>query len=439
MSDLFIGTHVFPWEVKDESAVAVLGNLKAARINAALVGINPSGQLHPPIPGTWFPHNPVRTQQTSEDGRFFVKFDARAYRGLLKPVNTKLDSFDQYDVLEALASQKIGVELYAWIECLNNRSGVQLDKNSAIVNISGERNRFWMCANNPDVREFLVALVEDIASRYEIDGLALDKIQFLWPHISFQDLGTAITCFCKHCSQAASELGYDLERIRDELKSMIESAMKPGPLWSFTQLGIFDKGRRAKSLIEFLNFRCTSIAGLVRQLCEELRKAAPSAEMGLCLRPPFSGWLVGQRYRDLREYCDWIKPMTRNLLWGTYTRELADDALKYLTEQKERFVKLWYDFAGFEGDFEPKIVEQTGLAPSHIYSETLKAAVSVAGRAELYGEVETWRGKNEEIGVRAEQCVKAGADGLVLWNYDWSPFRGLRAATDAALACSSPL
>jgi hypothetical protein len=62
------------------------------------------------------------------------------------------------------------------------------------------------CANNPDAREYLIALFGDLAANYD-----LDYIQTCQYFFNDKDIDEGGTCFCKHCIAEARKTGFDLE------------------------------------------------------------------------------------------------------------------------------------------------------------------------------------------------------------------------------------
>jgi hypothetical protein len=69
------------------------------------------------------------------------------------------------------------------------------------------------CTNNPDVREYLLALYGDLATNYDVDYL--QTCMLLFSNIDNPQKGT---CFCESCQKTAKEKGFDLTAAMPILK-----------------------------------------------------------------------------------------------------------------------------------------------------------------------------------------------------------------------------
>ena len=71
-----------------------------------------------------------------------------------------------------------------------------------------------ICPNNPEVREYVVALFGDLAANYDLDYIQTCQ------HLFFgnTNLKKHGTCFCEHCVSEAKEIGFDLEAAIPKLR-----------------------------------------------------------------------------------------------------------------------------------------------------------------------------------------------------------------------------
>ena len=53
----------------------------------------------------------------------------------------------------------------------------------------------------------------------EVDGIVLDGVRFPSPGSGIYEF---LTCFCRNCKSKAQEFGYNLEKIRQELKRLFK-------------------------------------------------------------------------------------------------------------------------------------------------------------------------------------------------------------------------
>lgn len=117
------------------------------------------------------------------------------------------------------------------------------------------------CVNAP-YRDWIVALTEEMASKYEIDGIFLDGPCFY--------LGT---CYCDACrAKFAARYGLEISEIQDERH----------PHWR-----------------EFIEFRYDSITEFVRDCRTALRKYRPSAPLYMNANGLHSGRVNGRHDRKL--------------------------------------------------------------------------------------------------------------------------------------------
>ena len=432
MQEVFVGAHVYPWEIQDETSFAALSTMKAAGVNHILLAVNASAQLHPPRPAAWFPHNPKRNQYTSEDGRFYIKIRDGAFDQLrLRPLMTSDKDLEDHDVLQGVLNCSLGrqFKIYASLECLNIGSLAQAEPDCAVRDMEGRRHRYWLCPSNPDVKRFLLTLVEEIMTNYGIDGLLLDKIGFLWPHTTVSRLKDGIVCFCEHCVEEASKIGLNLEQIREKLDRLVQTLTEKPSLFRLPpQAGLVPVVIRNSDLLRFLRFRCYLTTRLVSEIRETVRKRNPNLKVGLSLFAPRTSWIVGQDLRELRNNCDWIKVMTRPVFWSNYTLELLKDIESSVRVRDSRgiFLMEWARLNGFATATKSS-GRSFSIPSSVIYSETVKAKLLVNNRVPVYPEVETWAGTPEVVSERVKSAITPHFEGLVIWTYDWTSLRNLNA------------
>jgi len=114
-------------------------------------------------------------------------------------ITGQLNDSIPYDPLEFAVEQshKRGLEIHAWINCVNVFSGSEIGLQgnpNHIVNrkpewiIEDERDgvkSFWLDPGLPEVREYLADLISEMVENYKIDGVQLDYIRY--PGKNFDD------------------------------------------------------------------------------------------------------------------------------------------------------------------------------------------------------------------------------------------------------------
>jgi hypothetical protein len=181
--------------------------------------------------------------------------------------------------------------------------------NSAWTQSPGESFHF-ICPNHPVVREKIVPRGLRLMKTHDFDGIFLDRIRY-------QSIRTGISnlfcCFCTRCQKIASDHGLDLS----EVKSRIEELL--GQIRGARECDLYELGQVLRkssaldvmhsnpALASFFRFREETIAQLVKDIYVPLHRR--NKEVGLDLFSPSLSPLVGQNYRLLCRYADWIKPM----------------------------------------------------------------------------------------------------------------------------------
>jgi hypothetical protein len=128
--------------------------------------------------------------------------------------------------LEKIAQHagKQGLKVRAWTTCCHGSAMVARHKMAACVNVFGDLSQSWMCPSNPDVREYVAALVEDLATNYPLETIELDGADFGGPIHSHRHARSGVGtgpveqvllswCFCPSCQQRARDGGLDVEAV----------------------------------------------------------------------------------------------------------------------------------------------------------------------------------------------------------------------------------
>ena len=211
---------IYPWEVHDEGIDLILDNMTGiAGVNSVYL-IAVMHQEHRPfngdhLPGSfYFTHNPVRAEWDAEDSRIYFSPDMGMY-GKIKPLFSNYDWLSKTDWLKIVLDKaharglRAGVEVshtYIPVEVLNlHPEYKQHDINDKPVDRP--------CTNNPDVREYLLALYGDLAKHYDVDYIQTCMLLF-----TRSDNPKDGTCFCSSCKRKAKAMGFDLDAARTILK-----------------------------------------------------------------------------------------------------------------------------------------------------------------------------------------------------------------------------
>ena len=236
----------FATDLRDEGVETVLDNLQG---RAGVDGLTLAVAYHDAR--DVFPHNPVRRVRFLERGRVFFRPDDSRYRGLrLQPVVSKLVE-DGCPLAEAAAATaRRDMRLTAWTVLLHSDLLGFEHPSCAPRNAFGDPYLTDLCPANPDVREYVRALVGDVARRdvaaVQTESLHYHVLDHGYHHERFfEDIGAVGAellglCFCEHCIAAAAARGVDgagLQRFaRAELERRFDAAPEPDDLDDFGAL-----------------------------------------------------------------------------------------------------------------------------------------------------------------------------------------------------------
>ncbi|MFF2043021.1 hypothetical protein ACFVVX_21625 [Kitasatospora sp. NPDC058170] len=233
----------FATDLIDEGADTFFGNLTD---RAGVGGVTLASVYHEAR--DVFPHNPRRVIRYLEPGAAYFRPDPARWAGRrLAPVPAAAIG-DRDPFAEAAAeAQRRGLRLHAWtVFCHNDRLGFQ-HPDCAPANAFGDRHLTELCPANPEVREYAVTLVAELA-RYGVQAVRAESLHFHglrhgYHHERyFEELGPIAEallglCFCDHCRAAATRAGVPAEEVaaavRTELRRRLAddaAAAEPGAL-----------------------------------------------------------------------------------------------------------------------------------------------------------------------------------------------------------------
>ncbi|MHC4496097.1 MAG: hypothetical protein ACYSYM_09775, partial [Planctomycetota bacterium] len=212
-----VGTQIRAWTIKDEGMEYILDNMQSMAGVNNLYMVVVMHQEHRPFHAPEFPHNPARDIWDAEDSRVTFFPDMKRY-GKIKPLLSDHKWIRDTDWLQLMvdSARARGLRVGAEVSHFPIPKGlIRKNPDWQMKKIDGESwsgSRF--CANNPDAREYLIALFGDLAANYD-----LDYIQTCQYFFNDKDIDEGGTCFCKHCIAEARKTGFDLEAAIPVLKN----------------------------------------------------------------------------------------------------------------------------------------------------------------------------------------------------------------------------
>lgn len=267
------------------------------------------------------PRYPGRAIYTLETDRVFYDSDPSYYQGgVLRPQKSRDFAEGDSLALMAAACRRRGINFVPLIPICAAGRFAQEYPDLAVHNLYGCADRLFLCYNNPEVRRYRQAMVREIAERYDVDDLCLDKIPqtmleqcaqsgFFDPPL--RTVGSF--CFCSHCHAAAARRGLDLEAVRRRSREIADRSLRIPPHVVYSQLAKLAGDTEIPLLLleepliyQTLQFRFDTAVEFVGELRAVIREAnprgrvqaafVPSAHFGHDATSPRS-WLTIQSYK----------------------------------------------------------------------------------------------------------------------------------------------
>lgn len=200
-----------------------------------------------------------------------------------------------------------GLALNSWTVGTHNSYLCRLRPDCAEGNIFGDNSATGLCPSNPDVQEYLVALLSDLTANYPIQRVELESFTFEgFPHFhSHEKIGIPFgetdrfllgLCFCRCCQGVARKSGADVEGAGRLVGDTLIKAFESGKT---TKVPLEEFVGKGKVLQPYLAAREWTI----RSLMAELRKACRAK---LVFMHYLNRWTGGYVLKDIASYFDGV-------------------------------------------------------------------------------------------------------------------------------------
>ena len=255
--------------------------------------------------------------------------------------------------------------------------------------------------------------------KIEFDGIFLDRIRFPSFTIGKEAL---FTCCCSECMKAYETRGWKKDRIINTKYSVERGGGKGLPLGIIKYM----KGRyefENVDIAEYLEIRMGLITEIVKRAATYFKQQG--LEVGLDLFTPFLAPLVGQDYREVSRYADFVKPMVYRC---TYTPAGID----YELDEAAKNISLDGAFEKCADQYR-KIIGYNRNNSADFMRRELETANQLSDCKVLAGiEIHTLDSlpaiKPEQIEEGVKTAKKAGVDGRIAsWNILQADERNLSA------------
>ena len=273
------------------------------------------------------PRHPRQIYQL-ETGMTFYPADESAYAGCrIRPVSTRdwagRDLFRE----AADAAARVNIGLSGWISCFaNGRVAAEMPE-VAVENLYGSRDRLFLCFNNPDVQQYVLAMFRDLVTRYPLTSVMADKIP--QSMLELDTFGGRIDpllrlvgsiCFCEHCMAQARQDGIDLQAVKQRALQVADASRKlpqyvinalSDDLHGDTEVPLFLL--EEPEIAEVLKWRIRCVVRFLSQARALVQSIRPGIKLSAALVPPVKighdataprPWLGAQTYRAFAPVLD---------------------------------------------------------------------------------------------------------------------------------------
>lgn len=250
------------------------------------------------------------------------------------------------------------------------------------------------CFNNPDYRNFHLAMVEDLARTYPLDGI------FTIPHERFGPIEATIvggnlpTCFCAHCVARGEARGIDVSAARAGFQKLWEFAQRSsaekqslcdGALTRFLRLLV-----EFPEILQWEKLWADSVLEYQRDLYRRVKSARATLLVGLHVWQGASWGLFHRAevlYERLADCADWIKPVLYDKPGGvrfieSYARQCHAALCDHVPfEDTARFLLAAQRLPSDRG---VQDLMAEGFDPCYVRDETRRAKAAVGDRCAIY-------------------------------------------------------
>jgi hypothetical protein len=387
------------------------------------------------IPGQPLPDHGVQEYDEIHGG-CFTKVHPEFY-GKCVISDLRAPELGDFDILADVIpkAKSRGIETYCLFEeAYNPRLMPNFDK-VAEVDIHGRVGRST-CLNNPNARNFILAMVEDWFKSNDVDGLMWESerqgplSEIIGAHFGRFDQPASGVCFCAFCKRKAQAQGIDFERARKgfiALESWTQQALTQPRATDGTFITFWRLLLEFPELMAWQKFWFRSqeeVYGLIYGTVKEIN---PKARVGwhimhLVTMSPF--YRAEQDYSRLAQTADFIKPCAYNNCGGPrlarYIRNVQSTLFRDLTP--EEVLEFHYQVLGYEGEAGLDKLPTAGLSANYVAAETKRAIADVRNAKPIYPgiDIDIPTGLNEkrtqpsDVKAAVLAAFEAGAPGVVL-------------------------
>ena len=297
--------YAYPWDVAEIGVSAAVDRFLALGLDTVTI----TGSYHA---GKFLrPHGKGGKVHFPEDGTIYFKPDLSRY-GAIKPVENAMLASGQDIVRELVGQSRIATNV--WLVLLHNTRLGLAYPDSTVANAFGDRYIYNLCPSAPEARAYAIGLARDVTESYPVSGVSLETPGFL-PYAHGYHHEFALNrpnrwldsqlglCFCPHCTAGAKSAGIQVEALKRQVGADIDAYLKSDTDFASDMAEAFWLAdvRSDGELKAYLDWRCSVVTSLAREIRDALRKDSTVAVIPSVARPTGGAWYEGSDLMALAE------------------------------------------------------------------------------------------------------------------------------------------
>lgn len=402
MSDPFVAIQVGAVSFVDEGIAAVLDTVSdRAGVNALFLA-TPTwtrGTGGRQIPGFPLPDHGKQEYDLDWVGGNYATVHPEFYqRTAIGPAGRAPEHPDLDLLAEVIpVAQRRGIQSFAWIEESSYAAQLRTYPNflsTMEIDIWNKPAR-RPCFNNPDYRNWHLAIIEDYITSYPLDGIAWcserpGPLTMLMQGPTKQGLGL-VTCFCPHCRVIAADRNIDWRRAQEGYRKLVTwnaqvgagDLPRDGAFVSFWRLLL-----QYPELINWQTLWSDSQHQMYRDIYGTVKAARPEIQVGWHLYhnisfSPF--YRADQDYSAISHFSDFLKVVSYDNAAGPRFHTWVENISRSLFADAtpDEVYPLLQKILGLqETDYSQ--LPGTGFSSDYVRRETERAVAGVEGRAKIW-------------------------------------------------------
>jgi len=421
-----IGMQVGAVSFLDEGTEKVLDELQRdASVNTLFVATFTYGRgiAGRQVPGQPLPDHGKHEYDTDTfHGGSYTAIHPQYYKNTVFK-DFRAPEFGKYDVLESVlpSARKRGMKTICWYEDVFRGDVPNVEKLQE-VELSGKKAT-TLCFNNPDYRNWLLAIAEDWSRSYQIDGIMWGSERqgafsnSLGASHSRSDPGR-VTCFCNFCQTKAKSRGINVARAREgflELEKFVRAGRaKQRPVDGY-YVTLWRLMLKYPELLSWEMLWTDSLRETYAAIYAKVKEVNPQLGVGWHIWHNNSFNPIYRAEQDLTElskYSDFLKIVIYHNCGGermaTYINSVGSTI--YGDVPAQELLDFHYKVLNYA---EPSLADlpKAGFSADYVYRESKRAADALAGT-----KTKLWPGIDIDIPTAPDhaKCTPDGTKQAVL-------------------------